>query len=95
MWIFGRFSVLLIGLPFLTEEQSEEAEGAIKPTAVAEDDEKDTSERDNSEGKNSNKDSGKMQESFTLAFPYTHSLPSTLPSPSPHPTKLIKSFYSF
>ncbi|EHB13072.1 Zinc finger homeobox protein 4 [Heterocephalus glaber] len=43
---------------FNQKEQSEEAEGAIKPTAVAEDDEKDPSERDNSEGKNSTKDSG-------------------------------------
>ncbi|XP_023376933.1 zinc finger homeobox protein 4 isoform X6 [Pteropus vampyrus] len=41
-----------------SEEQSEEAEGAIKPTSVAEEDEKDSSERETSEGKTSNKDSG-------------------------------------
>lgn len=87
------FSVLWLGLLFLTEEQSEETEGAAKPAAVAEEEEKDRSERDNSEGKNSNKDSGKMLASFTfLSYPPPHALQSALSSPPP---KLIKSFYSF
>lgn len=69
--VFLGFSILLTGVCFLAEEQSEETEGAIKPIAGADEDEKDTSERDNSEGKNSNKDSGKMLESFTFPSP-TH-----------------------
>lgn len=89
MWV----SSLLTGLLFLTEEQNEEAEGAIKPTTtVAEEDEKDRSERDTGEGKNSNKDSGKMLESFTF--------PS--PTPTPHnpffthpPPSLLKAFIHF
>lgn len=93
---FLGFSILLTGLFFLTEEQSEEAEGAGKPASVAEDDERDTCERDNSEGKNSNKDSGKMLASLTFLPPTPHpnpadppplprhSLQSALPSP---PTK--------
>lgn len=84
--------MLLTGLPLLTEEQSEEAEGAIKPTAVAEDDEKDTSERDNSEGKNSNKDSGKMLKSLT--FPSPTSIPSNQPFLHPLPS-LLKAFIHF
>lgn len=65
---FGGLSILLTGLPFLTEEQREEAEGTVKPTTVTEDDEKDTNERDNSEGKNSSKDSGKMLDSLPFIF---------------------------
>ena len=90
--VFLGFSILLTGLPFLTEEQSEETEGASRPTAVAEDDEKDTSERDNNEGKNSNKDTGKMLESFT--FPFPTSLPRSLAIRHPLP-KLNKCFCSF
>lgn len=67
-----------LALPFLTEEQSEEAEGAIKPTSVAEEDEKDASERDPSEGKASNKDSGKMLESVAL-LPQPTSIPQNRP----------------
>lgn len=59
----------LTGLPFSTEERSEEAEGPLKPAAVAEDDEKDTNERDLNEGKNSSKDPGKMWEPFTFLSP--------------------------
>lgn len=77
------FSNLLTGLLCLTEEQSEEAEGAAKPAAVAEEEEKDTSERDNSEGKNSNKDSGKTLASFT----FLSSTPCLAISPSVTPTK--------
>ena len=90
--VFLGFSILLTGLPFLTEEQSEETEGASRPTAVAEDDEKDTSERDNNEGKNSNKDTGKMLESFT--FPFPTPIPCNQPFLHPLP-KLIKNVYSF
>ena len=90
--VFLGFSILLTGVYFLAEEQNEEAEGAIKPIAGADEDEKDTSERDNSEGKNSNKDSGKMLVSFTFPSP-TPSQRSTLPLLT-HP-QLIKSLYSF
>lgn len=90
--VFLGFSILLTGVCFLAEEQSEETEGAIKPIAGADEDEKDTSERDNSEGKNSNKDSGKMLESFTFPSPIPSQWPA-LPLLT-HP-QLIKSFYSF
>lgn len=45
-----------------TEEQGEDTEGSAKSTSVAVADDKDSSERDNSEGKKSSKDSGKMLE---------------------------------
>ena len=93
MCVFLGFSIQLTGLSFLTEEQSEEAEGAIKPTAGAEDDEKDTSERDNNEGKNSNKDSGKMLESFT--FPSPTSIPCNLLFLHCPPQSLLKAFIHF
>lgn len=71
-------------MPFLTEEQSEEAEGTSKPTAVAGDDEKDPSERDISEGKNSSKDPGKTLDSLTFhSLTSIHSLQSTFPPPTP------------
>ena len=82
----------LTGLPFWTEEPSEEAEGPIKPAAGAEDDEKDTNERDPSEGKNSSKDPGKMWEPFTFLSPPP--LPKAA-LPLPHAHAYIKSFYSF
>lgn len=86
--------ILLTGPPFLAEEQSEEAEGAIKPTSVAEEDEKDSSERETSEGKTSNKDSGKMLESVAF-LPQPTSIPHSQPFLYAPTSKLIKSFYSF
>lgn len=93
MCVFLGFSIQLTGLSFLTEEQSEETEGAIKPTAGAEDDEKDTSERDNNESKNSNKDSGKMLESFTFLPPPP--FPAICSSFTAPPQSLLKAFIHF
>lgn len=44
------------------EEQGEDTEGSAKSTSVAIGDDKDSSERDNTEAKKSSKDSGKMLE---------------------------------
>lgn len=82
--------ILLTSLPFWTEEPSEEAEGPLKLTPVAEEDEKDTNERDPGEGKNSSsKDPGKMLHPFPFLPP--HPRPKISPSftPSPH---LLKAF---
>lgn len=57
-----RVSFLRSFLCLSTEEQGEDTEGSAKSTSVAVADDKDSSERDNSEGKKSCKDSGKMLE---------------------------------
>lgn len=81
---WGGVPILLTSLPFWTEEPSEEAEGPLKPTPAAEEDEKDTNERDPGEGKNSSsKDPGKMLDPFPF-LPPPHSPQSALPSPHPH-----------
>lgn len=94
MYISLGFSIRLTGLPLLTEEQSE-AEGTIKPTAVAEGDEKDTRERDRSEGKNPNEDSGKMLESFTFPSPTPNPNPAISASLTHSPQSLLKAFIHF
>lgn len=55
------------------EEQGEDTEGSAKSTSVAVGDDKDSSERDNSESKKASKDSGKMLE-FCLPFFLTYEM---------------------
>lgn len=66
---------------FLTEEHSEEAGGVLKPTTVTEDDETEK-QRDNSEGKNSNQDPGKLLNCPLLILLYSSTPQSQPPFPA-------------